>query len=578
MRGIFGWLFAAALAGAIVLGTLSEFVPADAQGTGAQTPEEVIAEIERWAKLHQASLDKPDPDFAKENFPGNPAGFSTLRIQEIYTEAFQLQRQLNRPPLWKRWLPNEGSLVAFVLAVMLALQNSAIKAWVVKPFEKASEWLYQQLAGNPLFRERALRRYRTALLEHYEELKIPFRQGRPLRMEEVYVPLKASAATGDRALEIDAYQAVTENARLMVKGAPGSGKTMLVRYLALTYAWEKLLLPKRPVPVLLELYRVSDEELTEEKLIAALVEAFDRYDFPKAERFVRDYLKRGRLLLLLDGLDEVSLDARQRVVQCIRDLLRKYSDCRVVCTCRTMVYNNEFAQIADSTLEVAEFSDRQIRLFLNAWSGEMPAGKSVESLLRDLRDRPRIMALARNPLLLTMIAYLYTDTDFKFPYLRSEFYQRSTLLLLDEWQQDRNKYKAVEKQRVLQHLALFNQDAQQLRQSGQEERKAIAYETLLTQIKVVLPKLDRSPEADTVPILNEIVERSGLLIKVDRSGSSYQFAHLTLQEYFAAEALASDEAGLLQRFESDRGAWRETVKLWCGIAHDSTHVVVRAYE
>ena len=65
---------------------------------------------------------------------------------------------------------------------------------------------------------------------------------------------------------------------------------------------------------------------------------------------------------------------------------------------------------------------------------------------------------------------------------------------------------------------------------------------------------------------------------MDKLGNLYGFAHLTLQEYFAAEALKSDEAGLLRRFRLDPGAWRETLKLWCGLVSDSTQAIAEAYE
>jgi len=64
------------------------------------------------------------------------------------------------------------------------------------------------------------------------------RMDRPLKMEEVYAPLKV-AGSSDREL-IDAYQAVAQRKRLMIVGAPGSGKSMLLKHIALTYAQGEL--------------------------------------------------------------------------------------------------------------------------------------------------------------------------------------------------------------------------------------------------------------------------------------------------------------------------------------------------
>ena len=52
-------------------------------------------------------------------------------------------------------------------------------------------------------------------------------------MREIYVPLKV-AGKKDSPL-IEAEEALKYR-RLMVKGAPGSGKTMLMKYLALSFA------------------------------------------------------------------------------------------------------------------------------------------------------------------------------------------------------------------------------------------------------------------------------------------------------------------------------------------------------
>ena len=98
------------------------------------------------------------------------------------------------------------------------------------------------------------------------------------------------------------------------------------------------------------------------------------------------------------------------------------------------------------------------------------------------------------------------------------------------------------------------------------------FQTVLAEVKQVLPKVDLDPSKDAKPLLDEIVKRSGLLLAID-GGERYQFAHLTLQEFFAAEALVNDEQGLLARFRDDPDGWREVVKLWCGLGIDCTALV-----
>ncbi len=57
-------------------------------------------------------------------------------------------------------------------------------------------------------------------------------------MREVYVPLKV-AGTSDRDL-LEANDAIQRYRCLMVKGDPGAGKSMLLKYLVLSYAEGRL--------------------------------------------------------------------------------------------------------------------------------------------------------------------------------------------------------------------------------------------------------------------------------------------------------------------------------------------------
>jgi hypothetical protein len=477
----------------------------------------------------------------------------------------------NAQPWWRDFKPNLGWITSAMLALLILFRDFLFKR-IETAFQTLWDMGYRRLARLRLFRRWALRRYRKSIVANHRLLKIPFRPDRPLEMEKVFVRLKleGSEASG----LIDAEQAVGKARVCLVLGPAGSGKSMLMRKLCLTLAGSSAGTPRQPVPVLVELSRVSEAEGgIRERLIAS----FAQNDFPNAEKFIDAGLEKGFLLLLLDGLDEVSsekkeggLSARDRVVQQIEDMASKHRACRFLITCRNAVYHGELDECADQRLSIVEFTDEQIHLFLNAWVPEMPADKSVEQLLRNLRERPRIMALARNPLLLTIIAFLYTDTEFILPHSRAEFYEKAVDALLDHWKRERNRFKRAHKALVLQHLALWNQDNAP---SDSPDRRTMDLGLLIAEIKTVLHTLNW-PETDAQGMLDEITERSGLLVSLD-GGQRYQFTHLTLQEFMAAKKLEMDMEGLLSRLEQAPDDWRETVKLWCGLPHDSTHLIKR---
>jgi hypothetical protein len=540
----------------------------------AQTPTPdpqaaLIQEIKAQAARHVKINSPPQTQLIIDLYRNKSVGLTPLQISELYEEEYVRQKELQKPGPFEQLRPHLGWIVAALLALLLIFYK-VIEKWVTTIFEAGGKLVYKKLAGNRRLRRFALRHYQRMVVRKYENIKIAFSE-RPLKMRDVYVPLRVRGRNSKD--QVEAYRAIADNNRLMIVGSPGSGKSMLLKYFAFTYADRRMSeLQNQPVPILFELHNLNEKpELSVEQ---HLIEEMERYEFPSADSFVKHNLQSGSIMLLLDGLDEVNSNERIAAVKKIRELLEQRKECRAIITCRNAVYNEEFADIVDQTLEVDEFSDQQIRRFLRPWGKYMPVGRSIEHLMQTLQDRPRIMALARNPLMLTIIAYLYTDTPIVLPHSRAEFYRQSTDFLLGKLHQEYNHYEARDKQVVLEHLAFYFQDSARQRQ---QDRRSVDYETVMNQVKLVLPKLNLNPEDDVRPLLKEIVQRSDLLRAIDNN-ERYQFAHLTLQEYFAAERLLDDAQGLFDRFVADPDTWRETVKLWCGLGTDSTWLIRQIYD
>ncbi|GAA3774786.1 NACHT domain-containing protein [Streptomyces phyllanthi] len=460
---------------------------------------------------------------------------------------------------------------------LLGIAVLALKDWIGAKGRLLLDFLYGRFAGSRLLRRAALTKYVRELHRRHKEFPVSFQADEALKlpMESVYVPLWGGRP-GDGTRE--RMEAALRRARhSVVLGVPGAGKTMLLRHETLMWARRRIrddrrrvdLGDLRDIPVLLELHRLNkDPELSLEQHI---VRHFARHGFPRADNWVNRALEQGRLALYFDGLDEVSTDLRALAVELLKEFRDTYADCRIVVTCRVAVYEGQFTEF-DQTLRVRDLDEHLIRRFLGGWPWRAgTAADSVDQLLGALRDTPEIMQLARNPLLLTLIAYLYDfrygGTDQVLPHTRAEFYKQ----VIDDLLSDRRRRSAFPhpvKKAVLLRLALVAQDVP----SGTHDRLALPEAEVLNATREVLESQGRDP-ADAENVLTEIVERSGLLLAVD-NGERYQFAHLTLQEYLAAAVLAADPSGLLRRYEADPQAWRETVRLWCGVEpRDCTNVV-----
>ena len=554
----------------VLFGILTVAVPVRAQTPQPAAKEAIVQEIKGYAKRDVDNDTPKRTEFIVNLYQNEKVGPTSREIAEIYEEEYDRLKKAKRSNFWERLVPSDGWGVALVLGVLLIFRDVLIEG-ISNLMKAIGSVLYQNFAGTPLFHNFSLKRYREALQEKHKQLHITFRPERPLLMEKAYVPLKVVGASDTN--PIDIYEALEKHGKLVVTGPPGSGKSMLLKDIVLRYANELLKLPEQPIAILLEMHRLSNPQ---KSLKQHLVEALARDDFPNAELFVSQGLKRGKLMLLFDGLDDVSSSERPRVVQEINNLLDYLEEhrCRFIITCRTAIYNSQFGHHVPIK-EIVQFNARQIRLFLKPWEVDMPEEKSIEQLMNMLLDRPQIMTLARNPLLLSIIAYLYTDTSFVLPHSRVEFYQKATDILLNlSHQEGGNKYLARDKRSVLQHLAIYFQENANRQQ---QDRRKVDYRQVLLEIRKVVPDINLSSQ-DVPALLNEIVDPSGLLVEIDNANSSqYQFAHLTLQEFFAAAALREDAEGLVKYFLEDKDTWRETAKLWCSLAENSTTAIESIY-
>jgi len=410
-------------------------------------------------------------------------------------------------------------------------------------------------------------------------------QKEALRLEEIYVSLKLSDSVEkkDIAAEIenelifheekvskekkkvenfkrdrilDPEKAIQQYRHLVITGAPGAGKTTLIKHLALKTCKENLLKEERsiiPIPIILREFSQSGLPLR-----AYIDEVFDKYGFQKANTFAEKELKAGKVILLLDGFDELAArENQEKVAQQIREFVKQYPTCRVVVTSRTAGYHDQLAGF--TCLEVMEFNDSQIKGFITRWFGKPGQDKS-QPMLKAVMENENIKALARNPLMVSIIAVIYEE-DRELPQRRVELYRRAVEVLLSRWDNSKklkNKYSADKKEFILKKLAYASHCRNRRVSKEQEILKEIAKHSSRLGLQ----------EGDHKPFLMEIWQRSFLLKQI--AVETYDFLHLSFQEYFTALQLREQPQGMDTIIKNlDKPWWEEPILLYAGISKDA---------
>ena len=537
-----------------------------------------------------ASAQSPTPTQLTPTATVPPTATPTPTVGPTITPAMAVEvRQPPAPPrsFWEKY----GVIAVLVSGIIGGILTLIFNKLLGPLVEEWGQRLKEKLKGEASrFRER----YIPALAEAHRYLKLVGIHGRegvpPPLLKEVYVSLRMGGA--DEGLEeartLSIAQALTNHTRLLILGEPGAGKSTLMDWLTLVFTGEvhqpALRRMGSLLPIFLSLRNCVSDGRSLHELMAD--PALLPVDIQPPAGFFPAELDRGHCLVLLDGLDEV-IDERQRAKAAtkINELVRTYPDNRYVVTCRTAGWKEGLLTGDFARLYVRDFDDADIARFVNGWyravrtrqemlrgdlspqgrqqamarAEKRAAGESA-GLLAALKGNQSLYRLARNPLILSLIALVHYRRT-RLPQGRAKLYQECLEVLLEVWDNEDKELQSVgpslhAKETILREIA-YHFHSQGLAEARRGELESL--------IAPLLPELDCP--TDATETLRQIEERSGIL--VSRAIDRYVFAHRTLQEYLVARVLAGtpERAGELLTHLNDE-PWREVILLYSGLVGD----------
>jgi formylglycine-generating enzyme required for sulfatase activity len=400
----------------------------------------------------------------------------------------------------------------------------------------------------------------------------------------------------------DLRTAVREHRRVILLGDPGSGKTTTLWRMAHDYATAARDDARAPLPVLVPLGGYTDDEPFEAYL--------GRHLGPLAS-YLDTYRASGRLILLLDGLNEMPQAGYAERVRRIQETLDRCTNQSeiVVVTCRPLDYVVKLKRL--QKVEVAPLDGVRIHAFLRNYLGdatgerlfwrmagdevrelwetwrqseetweafwtakEMPDNVSVNTtwrqdwLWRELREEfPPLLAMGRNPYLLLMTAQVYAGAGGRLPRNRAQMFRAFVDTLLGREKERHPKaWIAIERQKEALSALAYAMQAERGR--GTTVEREWAAERLCSAV----------PQCDPERVL--YLTTSATLLDAD--DATVRFYHQLLQEYFAAREMGQRaEAGeaLTRYWPPDRwwepSGWEETAILMAGMAEDATELLER---
>lgn len=421
-------------------------------------------------------------------------------------------------------------------------------------------------------------------------------------LAKVYVPLELDRSalhpglmrelvgeeeSPDRLTSLDIWQLLAQTQRdlvyrrVAILAWGGYGKTTLLRHLAFTYGrnLQDAKLPRLlPILLLLRKYRhdLSQEnppslpDLITQKHIPDLPR-LDGKPLKMAPDWAKTMLQRGDALVMVDGFDEVPKPQRPQVARWLNQQMRLYGKSTFILTSRPKAYQDQDPAEAlelDTILWIKDFQEKQWQQFVQQWywcqeyyhhgkedtpDVRQEAERSANKLLAQIEARSELRDLARNPLLLNMMATFHRRfPSVEMPRRRVELYQEMCLLQVRDRPGARRLETLLGAEETLVILQLLALEMMQQR----EER--ISQSLLLQRLTTYLAA--QSETVAALEFLKQIEQVSELLVQ--REPEEFEFAHLSFQEYLAAREIARSQQESLLYEHLAEDWWKPTVRLY----------------
>jgi len=315
------------------------------------------------------------------------------------------------------------------------------------------------------------------------------------------------------------------NIDVWLVGQPGCGKSTTIRNMVLRLLGQmNQTLRFDQIPVIINFRElVTGNDILE--VDVAIGQVFQRENYLKFDINPNAWLEEGKIVVFLDGLDEVPrLNLREKLIDAVLRFKKRFAQVKIIASCRDIGFDALRPKLKDfHIVEILPFNYIQMKKFAEKWfdSDKNIGKKMLESVKKALLSG----RLPKTPMVLTLLAILFEEKTYQeLPANLTELYSMFTELLLGRWDVQRNIESMFDyniKSNILKNLA-YHMHMNELDAIGKEELRAFISEY----------DEERKVGIDTDKLISEIEKRSGLLFC---EGGKYYFKHISFQEFFVSQ-------------------------------------------
>ena len=328
------------------------------------------------------------------------------------------------------------------------------------------------------------------------------------------------------------FEALSETTKVMVliEGAPGIGKTVLSKEIAYQWATEQLFIHK----LLVFLLYLRDPTVQKLSSLSQLVDYF--YKNMETSKALTQHLYKTQgvdLVLVLDGYDEINEDVRNDSL--IAGIIghKILPKCYLIITSRpaaaTQLHGNVTCRV-----EILGFTNSDRQDFIKESLKNSP--EKIQQLQNYLDKNLVISTLCYIPLIMTILLCLFEDSETEeLPNTQTELYEKFIIHTIVHYFK-----KGGSNISICSLLELKNPHKKVIKRLSKLSYKLLSNSMLVftaNDVNLMCPKLDIGSK--NCVELGLLKETRYINMKKTSSVVSYNFLHLSIQEYLAAIHVSS---------------------------------------
>lgn len=366
-----------------------------------------------------------------------------------------------------------------------------------------------------------LKKYLEKQKTKYSHIKTLLRGNTPVFLYEVYFPINL-IDENRKLIQTDNIANIFKNSNyITIIGDAGSGKSTLTKHLFLNSIKEKF-----AIPILLELRYLNETDGDIEKYI---IEKIFENKLSKNPEILERLLVNGKFIFFLDGFDELNSEIKNNVVKNLNSFINKYDNNHFILTSRPysnieslpLFINYSIKELDKRKGEIDGFIDYQLKK-------EKELAEKIKKSLQENKSK-YIESFLANPLLLTL--YILTfQTYAEIPDKKYIFYRRVINALFSEHDSKTKVGYVREKQSKLSQEQFEDILKAFSFLSYFESKFNFDFDYINKTLKIVKTKINKF-DFDNNKFIYDL--KSSIALWTEDNGM-YNFAHRSLQEYFAA--------------------------------------------